>query len=280
MTYDTTIERAIVLMECKNIYDLEAQRYPLAVKIAGQIHDWPVEGIEWDSGHLLVHGRRFLFERYTESRSTADGLGEQIGYTYRYPRGWRVLTEYATPKGLKSVARGEWPLEDRQAAWLLASRDITNTLARFDEQCKAVLVWQDGTEFSEPVAELDGRNHTRPEAAQAMLDEEWLPWDWEVEDNEGAEDARPDSSAPEAPPHEEPSNGHSSTNGGISQLLHLSDITAIRPVWGDPFSTDLDLRHGASKVRIEVPHSQVETQARLMGWSEPVSGSGYWMRPS
>jgi hypothetical protein len=100
-----------------------------------------------------------------------------------------------------------------------------------------------------------------------------------VEAYEEAGDGSASPTSGETLRSEEPSNGHSTTNGSVGQLLRLPDITAFRPVWGDPHSTDLDLRHGAQRVRIDVPHREFEATARTFGWREPVSGSGYWLRP-
>ena len=78
------------------------------------------------------------------------------------------------------------------------------------------------------------------------------------------------SQAPEA---------ETSTQEDDTTDLDLTQARAIRPVWGTGHQTDLDLVDGTRR-RVNVPHSQAETQARALGWNEGTRGSGYWMAPA
>jgi len=81
------------------------------------------------------------------------------------------------------------------------------------------------------------------------------------------------------PTASEISNGDQGYSTDDTTIPDLSQVQAVRPVWGTGHQTQLDLEDG-QHIMVGVPHSKIEQQVQAMGWTEPCSGSGYWMNPA
>ena len=175
----------------------DADNRPLAVNPTGTAgaSPQPWTGKVHDDG-TVTYGRH----TYRPVRSLGSRDNGEHGTLYQrvIPPGFQVLSTHHQLGTITSPLFPE-PLADRDEASRRARALVTNNLAAFGTRARAELVWQEAPgEYSEPLAVLDGRNHSTADAIRARLQDRLLEWD-EIHDppeHERAEDAPP-SSAPQ-----------------------------------------------------------------------------------
>jgi len=193
------------------------ERTPIALNVEGTEIPWSEAAatVEWDgNGRLTYAGQLYLWERNLGERKVGCNGAYEFGDLYRLPVGWQCLISTALD-GSNLAPAFKWPYNSRQKAGGVARQVITDNLALYATHLVARLVYQDGETYGEPVAELDGRNHTQGEAIQAIMAGKWLAWDSE---NDEAEDAdTPPAPGPETNPTDSESQADSTTDAPKAQ---------------------------------------------------------------
>ena len=146
--------------------------------------------LEWGDQCLVVDGAPYRYEGDIGSR-WADPVARilEIGLFYRLNVGWRVLYSAETKDGEQMIPFGRFPVYDRAEAERIARRLVTRIRANFGDATRVAIVWQNGEEYGEPVATLDGADYTQAEAITASLENDLFPLDQaEVEDDDPSPD--------------------------------------------------------------------------------------------
>jgi hypothetical protein len=214
--------------------DLDAPKTPIGVVVDGQRIDWadaPVTRTD-NPKALIYDGRPYRFAASAGYRPHPEG-GFAFGAIFRLLQGWQVLisnAHLATGQTPVMVPAQPFPHQDRAEASDFARLLATRNKASLGSNLVCQIAWRDGDDLGEPVAELDAREHTRSEAAAALLAEQGLAWDWEIVQEDGPGDA-PTSPGPESP--EETDRDHDTMEPGTEQIvlcvIYESEGAAVQP---------------------------------------------------
>ena len=235
----------------------------VAVYLGGQFVDWPDAPVERDGNLLLVNGLAYRREHQHESQRRDDW--DYYNDTYRIIAGWQVLL--SGPEDQQPHPNLQYPTQDRAEAVEIMRKYVTLNRSAYNSQMAGQVVWQERPgSYGDPVATCDGAQHTREEAAQAILKGDWLP----ITYNEAGD--APTSPASRSNPSTE---GQEPTRTDDTIIRDLAQVRHVSPQWGAKRGTNAQ-KNGHTEAWDSRPFEEVEALVKQLGWRPIGKHGAYW----
>ena len=232
---------------------------------------WDKAPVEGQDDLLLVNGLPYLWARSLGWAKGPNGSTDSVS-AYKLLIGYNVLASFtACGKTSGFAPLLSHPVQDRAEAESEARKVVTQNLSAYGTKVVARVVRQDGMEWSEPVAEVDGHKHQRHEAAKAILQGTWLPLDWTDEAGDAPTPPAPSSEAP--PLEQEP------THTDDTIIRDLAQAETVRPQGFGKRGTDAIIPGQGWQSWDDRPFEEIEKLVRSLHW-KPIGKHGTYLNPA